>query len=199
MNEKFFDPVFFKSHFDYEDRLLALVQKFKINLSLFSVFMHFLRCIRSCERVPNSPTYCEVCSRVVDFHFNSRTYFRNIPVTSEGTTLLRLSSDTVCDLDVFVANADEYFKFFNIKDDFCSYFTLFHHPEEISAAFSSILIRIYVNICLKFFNDLDLNITDERKIIDIVMTQSLFFLGRFWHEVNIDFVMNFLISLTIAI
>ena len=161
--------------------------------------MHFLRCIRSCVRVPNSPTYCKVCSRVADFHFNSRTYFRNIHVTSEGTTLSRLSSDTVCDLDVFVSNADEYFKFFNIKDDFCSYFTLFHHPEEIFAAFSSILIIIYVNICLKFFNDLDLNITDGRKIIDIVMTQSLFFLGRFWHEVNIDFFMNFLISLTIII
>ena len=199
MNEKFFDPVFFKSHFDYEDRLLALVEKFKINLSLFSVFIHFLRCIRSCERVPNSPTYCKVCSRVVDFHSNSRTYFQNIHVTSEGTNLLRLSSDTVCDLDVVVSNADEYFKFFNIKDDFCSYFTLFHHPEEIFAAFSSILIRIYVNICLKFFNDLDLNITDERKIIDIIMTQSHFFLGRMRHEVNIDFFMNFLISVTIAI
>ena len=29
MNEKFFDPVFFNYHFDYEDRLLALVEKFK--------------------------------------------------------------------------------------------------------------------------------------------------------------------------
>ena len=126
MNEKFFDPVFFNYHFDYEDRLLALVD---LSLSLFSVFMHFLRCIRSCERVPNSPTYCKVCSRVVDFHFNPRTYFRNIHVTSEGITLLRLSSDKVCELDVFVSNADQCFRFFNIKDDFSGYFTLFHHPE----------------------------------------------------------------------
>ena len=179
MNEKFFDPVFFNYHFDYENRLLDLVKKFKINLSLFSVFMHFLRCIRSCERVHTAPTYCKVCSRVVDFHFNSRTHFRNIHVTSEGTTLLRLSSDTVCDLDVFVSNADDYFKFFKVKDDFCTYFALFSYPEEIFAAFSSILIRIYVNVCFKFFNDLDLNIAHERKIGDIVMTQSLFFLGRF--------------------
>ena len=87
MSEKFFDPVFLNYHFDYENRLLALVEKFKINLSLFSVFMYFLRCIRFCERVHTTPTYCKVCSRVVDFHFNSGTHFRNIHVTSEGTTL----------------------------------------------------------------------------------------------------------------
>ena len=46
MSEKFFDPVFLNYHFHYENRLLALVEKFKTNLSLFSVFMHFLRCIR---------------------------------------------------------------------------------------------------------------------------------------------------------
>ena len=93
-----FDPVFFNYHFDYEDRLSALLEKFKIHLSLFSVCMHFLRCIRSCERVPNSPSYCKVCSRVVDFHFNCRSSFRNINVTSDGTTLLGLSSDQVSDL-----------------------------------------------------------------------------------------------------
>ena len=152
MIKKIFDPVFFNYHFDYEDRFLALVEKFKRNLSLFSVFMHFLRCIRSCKRVPNSPTYCKVCSRVVNFHFNSRTLFRNIHVISEGATLLGLSSDQVCDLDVFVSNADDYFKFFNVQNDFCSYFALFHYPEEIFAAFSSILIRIYVNVCLKYFS-----------------------------------------------
>ena len=115
-----------KIDFDYEDRLLALVEKFKINLFLFLVFMNFLRCIRSCEKVHTAPTYCKVCSRVVDFHFNSRTHFRNIHVTSEGTTLLRLSSDTVCDLDVFVSNADDYFKFFKVKDDFCTFLHSFH-------------------------------------------------------------------------
>ena len=137
--------------------------------------MHFLRCTRSCEKVHTAPTYCKVCSRVVDFHINSRTHFQSIHVTSKGTTLLRLSSDTVCDLDVFVSNADDYFKFFQVKDDFCSYFAIFSYPEDIFAAFSSILIRIYINVSIKFFNDLDVNITDETKIRGIIMTQSLFF------------------------
>ena len=84
-------------------------------------------------------------------------------MTSEGTTLIRLSSHAICDLHVFMSNADDHFKFFKVKDDFCSYFALFSYPEEIFAAFASILIRIYVNVCLNFFNDLDLNITDEHK------------------------------------
>ena len=187
---------FFKYHFDYEDRVCALLEKFKTHLSLFSVCMYFLRCIRSCERAPNSPSYCKVCSRVQDFHFNCRSSFQNIQVTSLGTTLLGLGCDQICDLDVFVSNADVYFKFFKVKDDFCSYFARFSYPEEIFAAFSSILIRIYVNVLLKFFAELELNTFDEKKVRETIMTQSRFFLARFWYEVNIDLFMNFLITLT---
>ena len=146
--------------------------------------MHFLRCVRSCEKVHTAPTYCKVCSRVADFRHNSRSYFQNIHVTSEGTSLLRLNSDTVCDLDVFVSNADNHYKFFQVKDDFCTYFALFSYPEDVFAAFPSILIRIFVNVCFQFFNDLDLNITGESKIRAIVMLQSLAFFARFWHELD---------------
>ena len=173
--KSFLIQFFFNYHFDYEDRLYVLLEKFKIHLSLFSLCMHFLRCIRSCERVPNSPSYCKVCSRVVDFHFKCKSSFRNIHVTSDGTTLLGLSSDQFCDLDVFVSNADDYFKFFNVQNDFCSYFALFHYPEEIFAAFLSILIRIYINVSLNFFTDLELNLFDENKVRQIIMTQSRFF------------------------
>ena len=91
-------------------------------------------------------------------------------MTSYGSSLLGLNSDTVCDLDVF-----DYFKFFQVKDDFCCYFALFSYPEDIFAAFSSILIRTYINVSIKIFNDLDVNITDEKKIRGNIMTQSLFF------------------------
>ena len=72
---KVFWSCFFNYHFNYEERLLGLVEKFKIHLSLFSVFMHFVRCIRSCEKVSTARTYCKVCSRVADFHLNSKTLF----------------------------------------------------------------------------------------------------------------------------
>ena len=49
-----------------------------------------------------------------------------------------------------------------------------------------------MNVSLKFFTNLELNLNDERKVRDIIMMQSLFFLARFWHEVNIDFFYEFL-------
>ena len=92
---------------------------------------------------------------------------------------------------MFVSNADDYFKFLKVQNDFCSHFALFSYPEEIFAAFSSFLIRIYVNVSLKFFADLELNLFDEKKVREITMMQSCFFLARFWHEVNIDFFYEF--------
>ena len=75
------------------------------------------------------------------FTLTLKLYFRNIQVTSYGSSLLGLNSDTVCDLDVF-----DYFKFFQVKDDFCCYFALFSYSEDIFAAFSSILIRNFLMI-----------------------------------------------------
>ena len=131
--------------------------------------MHFLKCIR------RSPSYCKLCSRMQDYNLNCKGSFRNIQVTSAGTSLLGLGSDQISDLDVFVSNADDYFKYFNLKNDFCTYFAFFSYPEEIFATFSSVLMRIYVNLCLKFFSYLDLNKNDERKVLQIILTHSHFF------------------------
>ena len=108
-----------------------MLKEFKGHLSLFSVIMHMLICVRSCEKITVSPTYCKLGSRVQDFTFNCKSSFQNIQVTSYGSTLLRVDSDYICNLDVFVSNADDYFKFFNLKNAHCSYFALFSYPEEI--------------------------------------------------------------------
>ena len=44
-----------------------------------------------------------------------------------------------------------------------------------------------MNVSLNFFTDMELKHNDETKVREIIMTQSRFFIGRFWHEVNIDF------------
>ena len=74
-NEKFFDPVFFSYHFDYDENCSALLREFTRHLSLFSVSMHFLRCIRSYDKVIGSPSYCKLCSRVRDFDFKCKDLF----------------------------------------------------------------------------------------------------------------------------
>ena len=48
-----------------------------------------------------------------------------------------------------------------------------------------------MNIYLNCFTELELNMLDEKKVREIIMTQSRFFLARFWHEVNIDFFYEF--------
>ena len=48
-----------------------------------------------------------------------------------------------------------------------------------------------MNVSLKIFADLELNLFDERKVREIIMTRSRFFLVRFLHEGNIDFFYEF--------
>ena len=105
--------------------------------------------------------------------------------------MLGLNSNFLCDIDVFVSNAAAYHKFFKVVSRFCGSFALFSYPENVFAAFSSILMRIYVNVSFKVFSFLDLSLFDRARIREIIMTQSRFLLARFWHEVNIDFFYEF--------
>ena len=69
-NEEFFDSVLFDYHFDCEENFSGLLKQFR-HLSLFSVCLHFLRCIRSCEHVWGGALYCRFCSRVRDNEFKT--------------------------------------------------------------------------------------------------------------------------------
>ena len=45
-NESYFDSTYFDYYFDYEKNFSGLLKQFR-HLSLFSVSLHFLRCLRS--------------------------------------------------------------------------------------------------------------------------------------------------------
>ena len=67
-------------------------------MPLFSIFLHFLRCTRSCDKKSD---YCRGCSRVCEFFFFFEcNAFSNLCVCSVGTHLDCRSSDRL-DLDVF--------------------------------------------------------------------------------------------------
>ena len=59
-NDSFFDETFFNYHFDFEEYYFKLMERYR-HLPLFSVCLHFLRCVRSCDIKSN---YCRSCSRV---------------------------------------------------------------------------------------------------------------------------------------
>ena len=48
--------------FDFEENYDKFIKRFR-HMSLFSVFLHFVRCRRSCEKKQG---YCKVCSRVIE-------------------------------------------------------------------------------------------------------------------------------------
>ena len=48
-NDSFFDVTFFNYHFDFEENHFKLMERYR-RLSLFSISLHFLRCVRSCDK-----------------------------------------------------------------------------------------------------------------------------------------------------
>ena len=57
-------------------------------------------------------------------------------IEKDGSTLLGLQSDMIIDLDMFVSKADDYFKYFKLKDQKCSFYKEFRYIDDIFAAFS---------------------------------------------------------------
>ena len=59
-NKTFFDNKFFDYNFDFEENYFKLIKSFR-NFTLFSICLHFPRCVTSCDKKAN---YCHLCSRV---------------------------------------------------------------------------------------------------------------------------------------
>ena len=145
----------------------------------------------SCDKVQKYPSHCILCSRIEDYRHPFESSFEAIKIERNDSTLLGLQSDMIIDLDVFVSKADDYFKYFtlNKKDQKCSFYQELRYIDDIFAAFSSILIRIYLQLSISIFSKFFsyLNKSDEYKIKHIIVSEGVFLLGYFWHETNIEF------------
>ena len=103
MCQEYFDENFL-NYFDFDENYSGLLKEFW-HLSLFSVFLHFLKCIKSCENMWNIPVYCKLCSRVPDHTFVPCNCYGNLLIIF-GSSVLDLPTDHRIDLDVFLSNAD---------------------------------------------------------------------------------------------
>ena len=103
MCQEYFDENFL-NYFDFDENYSGLLKEFW-HLSLFSVFLHFLKCIKSCENMWNIPVYCKLCSRVPDHTFVPCNCYGNLLIIF-GSSVLDLTTDRRIDLDVFLSNAD---------------------------------------------------------------------------------------------
>ena len=102
MCQQYFYENVFNYHFDFDENYSGLLKEFR-HLSLFSICLHFLRCIKSCD-MWNIP-YCKLCSRVSDYTFAPCNSYDNLLITF-GSSVLDLTADHRIDLDVFLSNAD---------------------------------------------------------------------------------------------
>ena len=184
--QQYFDQNFFNYHFDFDENYSGLLKEFR-HLSLFSVCLHFLRCITSCDIKMNIPFHCKLCSRVFDHNFAPCNSYGNLLITF-SSSVLDLSHDHRIDLDVFLSNAYIILKNYTKNNGECLFFQSFEYAEDVFCAFSSILIRVYLNITLPFFSWILTNIRDLKKIVDIIVKHGHFLLSKFWNEVNIDYI-----------
>ena len=141
--------------FDYEKLLKTEFRQ----MSLFSICLHFLRCMRSCDKQKG---YCQLCSRVHENIFMERNAFQSLCLTSYGT-YLGLENHNHVGLDVFLSQ--EVPCTFNSNK--CCNFKYFKYPHELFACFSSILITMFLNCVLKCFNNLllSLSLHDEKRFV----------------------------------
>ena len=127
------------------------------HLPLFSICLHFLRCVRSCDKQKG---YCHVCSRVRENFFMECNVFQSLSLTSHGT-FLGLDNNNRIDLDVFLSKEVPY----TFNNNKCCNFQYFSYPQELFACFSSIILRMVLNCIGTFFSNLLLSVSlhDERK------------------------------------
>ena len=126
-------------------------------MSLFSICLHFLRCVRSCDKKPN---YCRLCSRVCEnFLWNVMLFRVCQSVLMELTCFWKNFYRT--DLDVFLFGEARYLK--DSKN--CSLFQVFNYPQELFDAFSAFLVRMYLNSTVGSLSRLlcSVSLADDKK------------------------------------
>ena len=107
--------------FEYE----KLLKKEFRQMSLFSICLHFLRCVRSCDKRKG---YCQLCSRVRENLFMQCNAFQNLCLTSYGTYFGLVNYNRV-DLDVFLSQEVPY----TFNSNKCCNFQHFNYPQELFA------------------------------------------------------------------
>ena len=112
--------------FDYK----KLLKKEFRQMSIFSICLHFLRCVRSCNKQSCVSCVQELCSRVREKIFMECNAFQSLCLTSYGT-YLGLENHNHVDLDVFLSQEVPY----NFNSDKCCNFQYFKYPQEFFAFF----------------------------------------------------------------
>ena len=151
-------------------------------MSLLSVCLHFLRCRRSCEKKSD---FCKVCSRVRENTFYEYNAFLNLKLDVDD--YLNINSSERIDLDVFLTKP-AFFTYCTCDAIGRNYsdFEVFNHARDLFAAFCSGLVRMYLNYTTAYFFDLQVSLSDQKKIIQTIFRFARDLLEKFF-DINYDF------------
>ena len=188
MIQNIYNDLFDTFAFDFEWHYGNLSKEFR-HLSLFSVCLHLLRCQRSCEMTYAG--YGSICSGVRDNAFYEYNPFLSVIVSNVVDYLSMICCESV-DFDVFLSQPAYFPYAFSKSDRKCSQHQVFSFAHDLFVAFCSVLIRMYLNITMKFFSTLFSNISmvDEQKVISKIFPGVKMLLFRFC-DLNYDFFYEF--------
>ena len=157
------------------------------HLTLPSIILHFINCIKSCDR---APSYCILCSRIEGEKWSSfQNTYEGLDVHKSNCTIFE--SSMLIDLDVFMSKADDFFKHFKIASKKCYFYQEFRYVDDLFSVFCSHLIRMYLSLASSTLIDLCRFKSDEYKLLDIIVNEGVFLLSHFWHEINIEYFYEF--------
>ena len=74
----------------------------------------------------------------------------------------------------------------------CDYYEEFDMPIDLLLAFTSVLVRMYVNYVLNCLFELDLTLVDQKKLIELVSKHGCGLMYEFFWETNYHFAYDFL-------
>ena len=151
--------------FDFEENYDKLIKIF-CHMSLFSVCLHFLRYRRSFEKIYG---YCKLCSRVRENCSYDYHKFEKLIVTSDSDTdYLPITRYDRVDLDIFL-NRPWHFEArdYDLINGKYVHFEYLYYARDLFAAFSAVLVRMYLNYTVDYFSELisQISLCDEAKII----------------------------------
>ena len=141
------------------------------HLTLPSIFLHFIKCKRSCDRVSS---YCILCSRIEgDRWAPFESSFEDLDLKKSDCTFFE--SSMILDLDVFMSKADHYFKYYRIHTKNCYFYQKIRYADDLLGVFSSHLIRMFLSVVYSTLTELCIDHSEEYKLIDLIVSEGVFF------------------------
>ena len=139
-NKHYRDEKFINFNFDFDLINLSLLKKFR-HFSLFSICLHFLKCIKCCDKQAQC---CKVCSRIIGGYCYNCNFFSNMCI---GKTRLDLGFcyDMHVDLDIYLYNACKILGGWTSDSNWCSFHKNFRFAADLFRAFCSVFFRVYLN------------------------------------------------------